>query len=97
MAWLGIEGHDDVVEKFRRSLARGRLASTYLFVGPAAIGKRTFSERLAQTLLCHEAPAGQMDPCGRCRACQQVLAKTHPDMICVSRLEIGPGSAGTIC
>ncbi len=31
--WHGIYGHDDVVERFRRTIARGRLASTYLFVG----------------------------------------------------------------
>ena len=51
--WHGILGHDDVVERFRRTLARGRLASTYLFVGPAGIGKRRFALQLAQSLLCH--------------------------------------------
>ena len=31
---------------------RGRLASSYLFVGPEGIGKRTFALKLAKTLLC---------------------------------------------
>ena len=46
MAWQGIEGHDPVVAKFRRALSRNRLASTFLFVGPAGIGKRAFAEKL---------------------------------------------------
>ena len=52
MSWHGIQGHDDVVELFRRALARGRLASSFLFAGPEGIGKRTFALKLAQALLC---------------------------------------------
>jgi DNA polymerase III subunit delta' len=52
MSWHGIEGHDDVVERFRRAIARGRLASSFLFAGPAGIGKRTFALKLAQAMLC---------------------------------------------
>ena len=53
--WHGILGHDDVVEQFRRTLAAGRLASTYLFVGPPGVGKRRFAMELAHSLLCTEA------------------------------------------
>ncbi|HEY1601577.1 MAG TPA: DNA polymerase III subunit delta' [Pirellulales bacterium] len=85
MAWQGIEGHDEVVEKFRAMLAQGRLASTFLFVGPAGIGKRSFAIRLAQAFLCQTHPAAALDPCGTCAGCQQVLAGTHPDLLRVSR------------
>jgi DNA polymerase-3 subunit delta' len=80
MSWHGILGHDDVVQQFRRSLARGRLASTFLFVGPEGIGKRTFAAKLAQTLLCQIHPAERMSPCEECPSCRQVLAGTHPDL-----------------
>ncbi len=80
MAWLGLEGHDRVVEQFRRAIARGRLASTFLFVGPDGVGKRAFALRLAQTLFCPLRPAEAMDPCGQCPVCRQVLAGTHPDL-----------------
>lgn len=83
--WQGIEGHDDVVEQFRRSLARGRLASTYLFVGPQGVGKHAFARKFAQTLLCLTHPPEQLDPCGRCAGCLQVLAGTHPDLIVVAK------------
>lgn len=85
MAWQGIEGHDDVVERFRRSLSRGRLASTFLFVGPAGVGKRAFAEKLAQALLCQQVPADQLAPCGQCTACVQVTARTHPDLILIEK------------
>lgn len=81
MAWQGIEGHDDVVAKFRAMLAGGRLASTFLFVGPSGVGKRMFAQRLAQTLLCPKRKPVEMDPCGVCDACAQVLAGTHPDLL----------------
>jgi len=87
VSWQGILGHDDVVERFRRSLARGRLATTFLFVGVPGIGKRIFAERLAAALLCHVRPAEAMDPCGACPSCVQVAAGTHPDLLYVARPE----------
>ena len=59
MSWHGIDGHDDVVEQFRRAIARGRLASSFLFAGPAGIGKRTFALKLAQAMLCQTRPEGR--------------------------------------
>jgi DNA polymerase-3 subunit delta' len=85
MSWQGIEGHDANVERFRRALAKNRLASTFLFVGPPGIGKRAFALKLAQSLLCQRVDASELAPCGRCDACIQVLAGTHPDMILVSK------------
>ena len=78
--WHGIHGHDDVVEQFRRAIARGRLASSFLFVGPSGIGKRTFALKLAQTLLCATRPEAAMDPCGECPSCVQAAAGSHPDL-----------------
>lgn len=85
MTWHGIEGHDDVVEQFRCAIARGRLASSFLFVGPAGIGKRTFAIKIAQALLCRERPAAALDPCEQCQTCTQVIAGTHPDLEVVSK------------
>lgn len=79
--WLDLEGHDEVAEQFRRILARGRLASTFLFVGPPGVGKRTFALRLSQALLCNERPPELLDPCGTCPSCVQMAAGTHPDLL----------------
>jgi DNA polymerase-3 subunit delta' len=85
MSWHGIEGHDAIVARFREALVRGRLASTFLFVGPAGIGKRAFALKLAQALLCQERPESALDPCERCPACVQVAALTHPDLEIVGK------------
>jgi len=85
MSWHGILGHDDVVEQFRRALKRGRLASSFLFVGPEGVGKRAFALKLAQALLCQTRPEAALDPCEACPACAQVAAGTHPDLEVIER------------
>src|SRR5687767_11324869 len=78
--WQGIEGHDAVAEQFRSTLAAGRLASTYLFVGPEGVGKRTFALKLAQSLLCTANDAAALSPCGQCESCRLFAAGSHPDL-----------------
>jgi DNA polymerase-3 subunit delta' len=86
--WQGIEGHDAVVEHFRRMLGANRLASTYLFVGPEGIGKRAFALKFAQTLLCTQNPPSEMNLCGQCESCRLALSGNHPDLDVVS---LAPG------
>jgi DNA polymerase-3 subunit delta' len=78
--WQGIYGHDTVVERFRRSLASGRLASSYLFLGPSGIGKRAFALKLAKALLCTNSSESDLNPCDRCDSCRLLDAGTHPDV-----------------
>jgi DNA polymerase-3 subunit delta' len=85
--WLNLQGHDDVVEQFRRTLAANRLASTYLFVGPEGVGKRAFALRLAQVLLCQRHESAEMQPCGECDSCRLAEAGSHPDIDVVSLLK----------
>src|SRR5256885_12928292 len=85
MSWQSIRGHDRVVEKFRRGLAKGRLASTFLFVGPPGIGKRTFALKLAQALLCEKVVPEALAPCGECPSCRQVQSLNHPDIEIVTK------------
>ena len=85
MSWQGIEGHDSVVDRFRRALARGRLASSFLFVGPPGVGKFAFAIKLAQSLLCERNPEAALEPCGQCAGCVQVTARSHPDLIIVKK------------
>jgi DNA polymerase-3 subunit delta' len=80
-------GHDSAKDRFRRTLAHGRLASTYLFIGPEGVGKRTFAERLAAALLCPNRPEDSLEPCGHCDNCRLTTAGSHPDLLRVSRPE----------
>ena len=85
MSWHGIYGHDELVEQFRRALKRRRLASSFLFSGPAGVGKRAFALQLAQAMLCQTRPEEILDPCGTCPSCVQVAAGTHPDLDVVGK------------
>ncbi len=79
--WQSIQAHDQVVDHFRRSLAAGRLASSYLFLGPAGIGKRTFAEQLAKNLLCASPRAANLEAtCDSCESCRLLAAGNHPDL-----------------
>jgi DNA polymerase-3 subunit delta' len=81
-----VRGHEAQVAAIRRAVGRGRLAHAYLFTGPAGVGKRTFAVELARALLCEAKPAGaSLDACGRCAACVQVDARTHPDFFVAAR------------
>lgn len=80
-----IIGHDAVFERFRRALRRGRLASTFLFVGPAGIGKRLTAFRIAQSLLCETFPETALQACGECPSCLLFQAGTHPDFTVIQK------------
>ncbi len=87
MKWRDVLGHTDQVEMFRRSIHRGRLSHSYLFAGPAGIGKKLFARVLAQCLLCEEFADAALQSCDQCPGCKQVAAQTHPDFFNVGRLE----------
>jgi DNA polymerase III subunit delta' len=78
--WQGVFGHDTVVKRFQQSLESDRLASSYLFLGPAGVGKRTFAIQLAKALLCPNAPERELEPCNNCDSCRLMDAGNHPDL-----------------
>jgi len=86
MAWQGIEGHDAIAADFARAQARGRVAGTYLFIGPVGVGKGEFARRLAQVLTC-SAPREGLVACGACPSCAQAEAGSHPDIDIVQKPE----------
>ncbi len=87
MRWEDCLGHEQQLEWFRNAAGRGRLASSFLFVGQEGIGKRTFARMLAKSLLCRRSDISAIEACGACEDCAQVEASTHPDMIQVSKPE----------
>jgi len=55
----------------------GRLPHAILLGGIQGIGKRAFSQWLAESLLCRNR--GESGACGQCESCMQLLAGAHPD------------------
>ena len=77
MSFATIRGQSAALSTLHNALAAGRLAHTYLFVGPSGVGKKQTALALAQALLCTEqAGTG----CERCAACRAVANGTHPDL-----------------
>lgn len=80
-AWDSIRGHQIPQAMLRIAANRTRLAHAFLFVGHEGIGKHTFAKVFAQTLLCERTDEKELDACGECDRCHQVLAGTHPDLL----------------
>lgn len=87
MQWGDLLGHQRQKEWFETALANHRLATSFLFVGPEGIGKRTFACLLAKGLLCRNSDSRSLEACGLCEDCVQVDAGTHPDLLTVSKPE----------
>jgi DNA polymerase-3 subunit delta' len=85
MQWEQLLGHETQQDWFRTALAGNRLATSFLFVGPSAIGKRSFARLLAKSLLCRETPSNELNCCGVCEDCVQLDAATHPDLVEVAK------------
>ncbi len=75
MAFSDIIGHKEVIKALSGALAEGKTGHAYLFVGPAAVGKKTLVSAFVKQLLCLEQGA---DSCG-CRSCKQLDMGNHPD------------------
>lgn len=79
--WDKLRGHREQREMFRRTLQRGRFASGYLFVGPEGVGKRLFTQCLAECLLCRHHVDEDLKACGECPGCKPFQAGSHPDFL----------------
>lgn len=66
----------------RAALRHDRVAQAYLFHGEDGIGKKMAALLFAQAITC-EHPREDADPCGACRACSQIAARTHPDFVLI--------------
>lgn len=85
MHWDSLLGHQTQLVWFQNAIAQRRLATSFLFIGPDGIGKRTFAKLLSKSLLCRNSPTDQLRACGKCEDCVQVEASTHPDLIELSK------------
>ena len=71
-------GHDKSIAALKRSLTGGRLAHSYIFIGPARVGKTALALDLARAANC--LADAEMRPCGVCGQCERVAAELHPDV-----------------
>ncbi len=63
-------------EKLLLDARSGNVRHAYIIEGARGVGKKTAAELFAMALHC----TGESKPCGKCRACKQHEAHTHPDV-----------------
>jgi len=68
------------------ALLQDRMPHALLLAGQPGVGKSALANDLARQLLCTDRLAGGA-PCGRCAACLQYAAGTHPDFFRVEPAE----------
>lgn len=73
-----IPGQSAVKMHFQSAVRNDRVSHAYMLIGERGMGKRKLADAFAALLLCEENGS---EPCGRCHACRQVQAGTHPDLI----------------
>ena len=81
---MRVYGQDRVIDCLRRTHASRRLASSYLFLGPAGVGKCTVARYFARILLCRAVPPDAFHECGRCDSCLAWTPDGHPDLDYIS-------------
>lgn len=69
-AWP-LSGNRHISDFLEKSLAAGRLANTYVFLGPDDLGKTQVALHFAKSLLCQKRVEGIFShPCGECSSCR---------------------------
>ncbi len=72
-----LRGHDPTRHRLAAAWRSGRLPGTILLTGPAGVGKQRTALWLAQLIQCDGT---ELEPCGSCIGCRQVLTLQHPDV-----------------
>lgn len=76
-----IIGQKSAKKLLESALKRGRLAHSYLFVGPKGVGKKTTAHAFIYHLFC---ASNFEKPCGECLACKKLKKRLHPDLMVIT-------------
>jgi DNA polymerase-3 subunit delta' len=77
MSIAPLVGHQAIRNQLIDAIGADRLPQVLLMTGPRGVGKQRLALWLAQALLC---TGPDPRPCGKCRACAQVIGLSHPDL-----------------
>jgi len=80
MSFDQILGQEKAVAVLRNALRNGRLAHTYVFIGPEGVGKRLTALALVKAANCQSPPQPE-ECCEKCPSCVKVNTSNHADVI----------------
>jgi len=81
MRFSEVIGQEKAKRFFRRVMAEERIPHAYLFTGIPGIGKTSMATALTMALNCHRPT--DLEACGTCPPCRQMLGGNFPDYICI--------------
>lgn len=86
----------DTIKTLKKQIKEGYLSHALLIKGEEGIGKWSLALAITAALLC-EAPEDDLEPCGKCRACQQIASLSHPDLTVLKKGEpLAPTNVKTV-
>ncbi len=77
-------GNRQVFEFLAKSLANQQVTGSYIFTGPANLGKNTAANFFARCLVCENQGQSAM-PCGKCPACLEAAKGIHSDIYLIEK------------
>ncbi len=85
MSLSDVKGQDKAVRILSGMIDRGRIATSYLFVGPSGVGRKYTAFQFIKALNCTENRDNRsFESCDKCNACRKTDSLIHPDMKVVS-------------
>ncbi len=73
-------GQEAAIGALRKALEAEQLPGTYLFAGPAGVGKGALARAFAQAVACLTPRHAPFDACGECESCRRMEAGTQPEV-----------------
>ncbi len=69
-------GHQQQLKFLQNAISQNKLANTYLFYGPAGLGKKFVAKYFIQSIYCQD---DAVRPCQKCGACRAIAKGIYPD------------------
>ena len=77
----GVLGQNHIKITLQNEIAANKLAQSFLFCGPRAVGKTTLARILAKAVNCLNRPADGYEPCNDCPSCLSITAGKNLDVV----------------
>jgi len=76
-----ITNQEHIKITLQNEISMNQLAHAYIFAGPRGIGKTSLARIFAKAVNCEKRKQKESEPCGKCPACEDIVAAKAVDII----------------